>query len=141
MIKKKGKWFEVWRVRRPKRKSTSLPRRSFTKEATSAKSKFKATKPLLPRFPNSMSGFTTNFEDKSHGSFSGSSLKSVDSVIWGIEHNKFIIHVWYAYYTDWLVRYKFIFHKSVIHHIVLLSLKQWLNSHIEDTPYQQIYKF
>jgi len=62
------------------KKNTSLPRSSFTKEATSAKSKFKATKPLLPRFPNSMSGFTTNFEDKSQGSFSGSSLKSVDSV-------------------------------------------------------------
>ena len=75
---KREKQFKVWRDRGEK--STSLPRRSFTKESTSAKSRFKATKPLLPRFPNNMSGFTTNFEDKSQGSFSASSLKLVDSV-------------------------------------------------------------
>ncbi|WVZ13196.1 hypothetical protein V8G54_017726 [Vigna mungo] len=61
--------------------STSFPRRSFTNETTCAKSKFKATKPLLPRFPNNMSGFTTNLEDESQGSFSCSSVKSVDAFI------------------------------------------------------------
>lgn len=61
--------------------STSFPRRSFTNETTCAKSKFKATKPLLPRFPNNMSGFTTNLEDESQGSFSCSSVKSVEALI------------------------------------------------------------
>lgn len=66
--------------RENKQTNTSLPRRSLIKMATCAKSRFKATKPLFPRFPNSMSGFTTSLDEESHGSFSASSLKSVDSV-------------------------------------------------------------
>lgn len=71
------KW-TVWK----KGRHTSLPRRSFTKTATWAKSRFKATRPLFPRLPNNMSGFTTNFSEESQGSLSTSSLKSVDSVTW-----------------------------------------------------------
>lgn len=58
---------------------TSTPRRDLTKSATWATSKFKATKPLFPRFPNSISGFTTSFVDESHASLSVNSIKSVDA--------------------------------------------------------------
>lgn len=68
--------------------NTSLPRRSLTKMATWAKSRFKATKPLFPRFPNNMSGFTTSLDEESHGSLSASSLRSVDSVTYSVPQNK-----------------------------------------------------
>lgn len=59
---------------------TSTPRRCLTKCETSAISKFRATRPLLPRFPNSISGLTTSFVDESHGWASTSWVKSVASV-------------------------------------------------------------
>nr|GMD95774.1 hypothetical protein Iba_chr15aCG15570 [Ipomoea batatas] len=59
---------------------TSLPSLSFTNTATSARSSFKATRPLFPRLPKSISGLTTNFVEESQGSLSTSSLRSVDSV-------------------------------------------------------------
>lgn len=61
---------------------TSTPRRALTNSATSAMSKLRATKPLFPRFPKSMSGFTTNFIDDNHGWRSVNSAKSVDCVTW-----------------------------------------------------------
>lgn len=87
------------------RLNTSLPRRSFTKVATWAKSRFKATKPLFPRFPNNMSGFTTSLEDESQDSFSTSSLRSVDSVIWGASQQK--THHWITVYNIMFGRIKF----------------------------------
>lgn len=61
---------------------TSTPRRSLTKWATCPTSKFKATRPLFPRFPKSMSGFTTSLVEDSHVSLFTRSVRSVDWVTW-----------------------------------------------------------
>lgn len=71
-----------------------MPKRSLTKVATSAKSSFKATKPLLPRLPNNMSGLTTSFSEESQGSFSTSSLRSVSWLIY-TNVNVFLRKKWF----------------------------------------------
>ena len=45
---------------------TSTPRCAFTNSTTWARSRFRATKPLFPCFPNNISGFTTNLVEESH---------------------------------------------------------------------------
>lgn len=84
-IKRNQRWYE-----KEKKKSkhaefsfggmTSTPRRALTNSATSAMSKLRATKPLFPRFPKSMSGLTTTFVDDNQGWWSVNSAKSVDCV-------------------------------------------------------------
>lgn len=61
---------------------TSTPSRSLTNWATCATSKLRATRPLFPRFPKSISGFTTSLVEDSHVSVFTSSVKSVDWVTW-----------------------------------------------------------
>lgn len=72
--------------------STSFPRRSLTKAATWKRSRFKPTRPLLPRFPNSISGLTTSFPELSQGSLLTSSFKSVASVIYKHSQKHTTIH-------------------------------------------------
>lgn len=79
-IKQYSKIQPLCSITQLQRSFTSEPRRALTNSATSARSSFRATKPLFPRFPNSISGFTTSFVEESHASWLVNSVKSVASV-------------------------------------------------------------